>query len=273
MEVYADILVLLNFAVDYFLLSLTAYLLKTGSGVGRQLVGAAVGGISSLIIFLPQLGAVFELLLKAAAACATVFAAFGFRSTRFFLRAAAIFFAATLGFAGGMLAVWQLLRPGGLIIRNSVVYIDISPLFLIGFSVVGYFAAVIFRKLFGENGSMAERCEICVYMDGSALSLTAIADTGNSLEDVFGSSEIIIAEPAAAGELLEKKTPDELAKRYRALPCSTVGGEGLLEGYRCDRAQISCRGKTTELKKPILAISKTGLGGDYSAVISPKIIE
>ena len=273
MEVYADILVLLNLIVDYFLLSLTSKLLKTGSPVWRQLAAAAIGGLSSLVIFLPELNTAVEILLRAAICAAVSLTAFGFRSPRFFLRTVAVFFAVSFGFAGAMLGIWQLFRPNGLIIRNSAVYLGISPLFLIVFSVIAYFITLAARQLLGRKGETAEKCEISVYIDGDFASFTAITDTGNSLEDAFGNSEVIVADPAAAEALLGRQSDGELAKRYRVLPCGTVGGTGLLEGYRCDRARITCREKTTELSRPILAISKTSLGGDYSAVINPKIIE
>lgn len=273
MVVYADILILLNFTVDYFLISLVSRLLKSGSSLARQLLGAAAGGLSSLIIFLPQLDIWTELPIKAAVTAIIALIAFGFRSFRFFLRSIVFLLAVTFGYAGGMLALWQLLRPNGLIIRNSVVYLDISPLILIICSVIAYFTILLLQRILGKNGNAAESCEICVYFEGSSASFTAITDTGNSLEDIFGNSEIIIAEPEAVSSLFENKSETELARRYRALPCSTVGGTELLNGYRCDRAVIRTNGNEIKLSQPIVAISKAGFGGDYSAVINPKIIE
>ena len=273
MTVYADILFLLNFAVDYFLISLTARLVKTGTGLGRQLLGAAIGGASSLTLFLPELNVALELLIRLAICAVITLASFGFGGIRRYLRAAAVFFAVSAGYAGAMLGIWQLIHPNGLIIRNSVVYLNISPLFLIGVSVAAYFIILLAGTVLGKRGAAAEKCEIRVYWDSTSSSFTAIADTGNSLEDSFGTSEVIVADRAVAEPLLEGKTQDDIARRYRVIPCSTVSGGGVLEGYRCDKACIVCGDKTTELSRPILATSKTPMGGDFSAVIDPKIIE
>lgn len=273
MTVYADILFLLNFAVDYFLISLTAIIVKTGTGLLRQLSGAALGGVSSLSIFLPPLNTALELLLRTVICAVIALAAFGFGSLRRYLRAVAVFFAVSAGYAGAMLGIWQLIRPDGLIIRNSVVYLDISPLFLICVSVAAYFIILFARGILGKNGASAQKCEIKVYWDGAASSFTAIADTGNSLEDSFGASEVIVADGSVAEPLLRGKARDDIARRYRVIPCSTVNGGGVLEGYRCDKAYVVCNDKTTELSRPILAISKTPISGDFSAVIDPKIIE
>ena len=45
MVVYADILVILNLIVDYFLLSATAAVLRVMLSIARQLGGAAVGAL------------------------------------------------------------------------------------------------------------------------------------------------------------------------------------------------------------------------------------
>lgn len=273
MVVYADILVLLNMTVDYFLLSLTAKLIKNGSGVLRQLCAAFLGGISSLTIFLPELNAFFEILLRSVICAVLTFVAFGFGTYKRFFRNTAVFFAVSFGYAGAMLAIWQLLHPGGMIIHNSVVYFDISPMFLILFSVASYFLVLFLRALLQKNADLAQKCEVKIYAGKNSGSFVAISDTGNSLEDSFGTSEVIIADRAAAKLLFSDFGEDELKPRYRVLPCKTVAGSELLEGYRCDKAYINCDGKITEITRPILAVSKEPIRGDYSLIINPKILE
>ena len=143
MEVYADILIAVNFTVDYFLLAFTAKLLRVNCPLWRQLIAA-----SSLMIFLPPLGAVIEFLVRIALCAVIALVCFGFHGARAFIRASIYFFAVSFGFAGAMLAVWYIFKPYGMVINNSAVYFNISPMFLIVFSVVGYFAAAVLRKIF-----------------------------------------------------------------------------------------------------------------------------
>lgn len=271
MIVYADILILLNLAVDYFLLMLTSHLLRRSVTLVRQLLAAGMGALSSLLIFLPELNTAVQLSAGITIALVMTAVAFGISDKKGFLRAAAVLFAISFGYAGGMLALWNIFRPNGMVIHNSVVYLDISPLFLIVFSVAAFFITVLLRKLLDRAAPLAESCEIVLFADGRSITVTAIADTGNSMEDVFGLSEIIIADRAAATALLGDYANDpEMLHRYRALPCSTVSGSELLDGYRCDKAYVTHNGKTFEIRKPILAVSKSPLGGDYSAIINPK---
>ena len=67
MVVYADILIILNFAVDYFLLRAAAFLQHLKPPLWRILLSAAAGGISSLYIFLPPRGVILDILFRASA--------------------------------------------------------------------------------------------------------------------------------------------------------------------------------------------------------------
>ena len=68
-------------------------------------------------------------------------------------------------------------------------------------------------------------------------------------------------------------TADELKKRYRALPISTVSGTSLLDGYRCDKANVYYGKNSKTLKSPVLAIAKAEIKDGYNAIINPKILE
>ncbi|MBE6727954.1 MAG: hypothetical protein E7562_04840 [Ruminococcaceae bacterium] len=273
MIVYADILVLLNMTVDYFLLAITARLIKSGTRIIRHILAAFLGGLSSITIFLPPLNVFWELIIRIFICLLLSFTAFGFGTYKRFFRATAVFFAVSVGYAGGMLAVWQLFNLNGIIIHNSVVYFNISPLFLIVFSVIGYFLILLLNAVLKKNASFAKQCDIKLFIGSNTASFTALSDTGNSLEDSFGTGEVIIADKSAVELLLGGYTTEELSSRYRVLPCNTVIGSELLEGYRCDKAYITYEGRTTEISCPILAVSKQPIKGEHSLIINPKILE
>ncbi len=274
MTVYADILILLNLLIDYFLLSLSAHLLREKITFFRQLLGAVFGGIYALILFLPDPPLLLRILSEIAACMIMTALAVAKISAKRYFRFAAVLFAVSCGYAGGMMALWQLIHPNGMVVHNSIVYFDISPLFLILFSVAAYFIILLVRSLVERSSACAKRCQVRLIANGRQIDLCAIADTGNSLQDAFGISEVIIADRAAATALFgENLSAPELKNRYRVLPCNTVSGDGLLDGWRCDKAYITAENETVELRHPILAVAKTPLGDDYSAIINPQIIE
>ena len=90
MVVYADILVIVNFIVDYFLLKASAAILHLKPPLLRQLSAAAIGGLSSLYIFAPDFGIFIGGIYRAAVCALMVLCGFGFKSPKCFLRAAGV---------------------------------------------------------------------------------------------------------------------------------------------------------------------------------------
>lgn len=274
MVVYADILVLLNLLVDYFLLLLTAKILHKSISLGRQLTASAFGALSSLMIFLPEYPILIQILLYVLPVIIMARISFGKTNLRLFFKQVITFLAVSCFYAGGMMCIWYIFKPYGMVIHNSIVYFNISPIFLIAFSSLGYIIITLLRGWLEQRAPLADKCTIKLFSNGKSIEINAIADTGNSLEDIFGTSEIIIADAACATALFGDYSADtSLNSRYRALPVDTVSGTDLLDGYRCDKAYITQNKRTIELRKPILAISKSPMGGDYSAIINPKILD
>lgn len=275
LTVYADVLIFLNLVVDYLLLCAVGRIIKKTPSVWRNVLGAAVGAVSSLYIFLPEVSTVSEILFKLSVCGLMSLSTFGYGSLKTFLRNMGILFAVTCAYGGIMIAVWYVLKPKDMIINNSVVYFNISPLVLVAASVGAYIFFTVFSRIFASNSKYAEKCTVKVYVNQNSAEFSAIVDTGNSIEDVFGKSEVIIADKDCAKRLFGNLCfeNEELKARYRALPCGTVSGAGVLEGYRCDSATVTTQSKTVTLTKPILAISKLPIKDGYSGIINPKTID
>lgn len=268
MTVYADILIITNFIVDYFLLTVTGRATKRKPPLWRQLVSAFAASLYSLVIFLPLHNKLLELLLNIAVSYAVCFLCFGFESFRRFIFSGAVFFAVAFSYAGAMLAIFYIFKPYGMVINNSVVYFNISPLFLIVFSVIGFFIFSLFSTVFSRRNTAAEKCFITLVFCGIKADFNAIIDNGNSLTDPFLQSPVIIADKNKAFSVFGQMSAEKHPERYRAIPCGTVSGEVLLDGFRCDSGKIITENKTINLTRPIIAISKTPLC-DCEAIVNP----
>ena len=276
MTVYADVLFAVNMIVDYFLLRACAAFLHKKPKTMRLILSAAVGGISSIYIFFPYRLVVTDVLVKVTVCILMALCAFGLGNVKHLLKNSAVLFIITCAYAGVMTALWITFRPKGMYINNSVVYFDISPLVLVIFTVVGYIIFIICNLIFSRSALRSEKCEVKVTVGDKSIDMTAIADTGNSVRDVFGNSEVIIADKKCVAKLFEgfeNNRDGRYDSRYRALPCNTVSGTDMLDGYRCDSAVIKSKGAAITLEKPILAVSKTAFTDDYSAIINPDILE
>ena len=274
--VYVDVLLVVNLIVDFFLLKITFKLLKTDPKPIRVLISSGIGAVSSLYIFFPESTAFINITYQLIIGSLIMLTALGFKSLKYFLRSVAVFFTVTCVYGGIMTALWQVLKPKGMVINNSVVYFNISPLVLILSTVSGYFLYLFLNKIFALPSKTAKKCSLNLYALGKSVGLTGIIDTGNSITDVLSNSEIIIVDKAVAVSLLgtEDFSNDPLyATRYRTIPCETVMGRSLLEGFRCDMGEIRFEDKVISLNNPIIAISKTPIKENYSAILNPKILE
>ena len=274
--VYVDVLLVVNLIVDFFLLKITFKLLKTDPKPIRVLISSGIGAVSSLYIFFPESTAFINITYQLIIGSLIMLTALGFKSLKYFLRSVAVFFTVTCVYGGIMTALWQVVKPKGMVINNSVVYFNISPLVLILSTVSGYFLYLFLNKILALPSKTAKKCSLTLYALGKSVGLTGIIDTGNSITDVLSNSEIIIVDKAVAVSLLgtEDFSNDPLyATRYRTIPCETVMGRSLLEGFRCDMGEIRFEDKVIPLNNPILAISKTPIKENYSAILNPKILE
>ena len=274
--VYVDVLLVVNLIVDFFLLKITFKLLRVNPKTIRILISDLLGAVSSLYIFFPESTAFIDITVQLIISSLMMLSALGFKTLKYFLRAVGVFFAVTCVYGGIMTALWQVLKPKGMVINNSVVYFNISPLVLIVSTAIGYFLYLFLSKILALPSKTAKRCSLTLYALGKSVGLTGIIDTGNSITDILSNGEIIIVDKAVVMSLLgtEDILSDPVyATRYRTVPCETVMGRSLLDGFRCDMGEIRFEDKVIPLNNPIIAISKTPIKENYSAILNPKILE
>lgn len=276
MVIYADVLIVLNILVDYFLLKLTARIVHKNPSLIRLVLGSVLGGISALYIFLPSQNWIIEFLIRLVISLIITLATFGLGSAKSLFKNTAVFFAVTFGFAGAMLGLWYIFEPKGMAVNNSVVYFNISPAVLIGLSALFHIIVSVLRYILHKNSDSAKECKIRVTLGENTAETGALIDTGNSISDAMGMSEVIIVDKRFAEKLfgdIEKISDNQdMVARYRVIPCNTVSGTTLLEGYRCDKAYIRYEGSVTEVNRPILALSKTPLDRECEAIINPRSV-
>lgn len=271
LSIYLDLLIGVNIIVNYFLLRLTLKITSCDSKNGRVILSASVGSLSSLYIFVLLDSIIIDLVVKLFFSAVMILIAVGFINIKAFLRNISVLFAVSFLYAGGMLAAWALFKWDTIIINNSTVYLNISPITLIAFSAVFYFLFIIIKSLLKRNAVKAMRCRVKLHFQNKTVELIGIFDTGNSVKDLFSDSQVIFIGEKNAVEFLNGK-PSEFQNNYRLLPCSTVTGSKLLEAVRIDSARVFAENKEITLLKPILAISDMPIDEEYSLILNPEIL-
>ena len=259
MTVYADILFLINFSMDFLSLCLTGRLTAHRLSRRRLMLAAAFGSLAGCTaMFLPLNGIPFVLtgLLTALGVVRIAFGKAG--SLRQLVRDTLILWG-TGTLLGGILtsvlslgnAVWQ---DGG----NG----SFAPLVLLGFT-----AASAFLRLAGHS-SGKRSADVTVTAAGTSVSFAALCDSGCLLTEPISGMPVIVVSEAALGTLAELLAADDTPLRLRMIPAEGIGGHRLLRGFVPDTVTVN--GRTVSA---VIACNPTGNDyGGFAGIVPSKIV-
>lgn len=254
MVVYLDILLILNFFVDFFLLLGTNRLAGYPPKTGKAALAAALGAAYGAVCLIPGFSFLGSFLWRTVCLMLMGIIAFGF--TKSAVRRCVLFYLLSMALGGVALGI-----EGG----NAVTLI----------AAAGGVGALCFFGFRGKLGKTFLPVEL--RYGEKILTLTALRDTGNSLRDPLTGQSVLIISPEAA-EKLTGLTPAQLrdpAGSITALPgmClvpyRAVGKQGgVLLALRLKNVKIGpYEGKCT------VAFAPEGLGGngEYDALTGGSI--
>lgn len=280
--IYVDTLFLLNAVIDYLLLLAAARLAGEPLRRRRFALGAALGGLYAVAIFLPGMSFLAHPVCRIASAALMMVVSYG--GSRRLIRQGVLFIALTCAFGGGVVAI-GLLGGTGLTLGNGVFYSALDlKIVLLSAAVCYGVLTLVFQRLARHSASDGELVDIKLILRDRSVSFTALVDTGNTLTDPVSGRPVMVAEGERAGPLFPKEHrpgPDDLTDpaaaltrlgtgewqgRFRLLPYRSVGVDrGLLLAVRLDALELNGQGRGPAL----VALSPTPVsdGGGYQALI------
>ena len=247
--VYADLLFLVNFCMDFQCLFLTARLLHRPFPLKRALLASALGaGYACAALFIPASGgAAFLLdLFVGLLMCGLVFLAQEEKKWRFLIPFG-LYFGVSAAVGGVMSAVSTLFT-----------HWEYTPLqstegsfffFLLAF--LGGVATYLWGRLC-QRRAKGQCVKLYLTYGDKELCLDAFVDTANHLCDPLGGRPVVIIDRVVAGALLPElllnaaergmaglsMLPPELARHVRMIPAATVTGRGVLLAIAPDKALL-----------------------------------
>ena len=282
--IYVDTLFLLNAVVDYLLLLASARLAGEPLRRLRFALGAVLGGLYAVAIFLPGCSFLSHPLCRAASALLMMVAAYG--GSRRLLRQGILCVALTCAFGGGVVAI-GLMGGTGLSLGGGVFYSPMDlKMVLLSAAVCYLVVTMVFRRLGRHTASGGELARAVLRLGERRVELTALVDTGNTLTDPVSGRGVMVAEGEAARALFPRDhRPDRQdftdpagaverlgtgvwRGRFRLLPYRAVGvNRGLLLAVRADSLELD----GSEKGPVLVALSPTPVsdGGGYRALIGP----
>lgn len=253
------------------------------------MLAAVVGSLASLIILLPPMNAFLSFAVKlliSAVICAT---AFKWGGKREFFKNTAAFYLISFLFCGVMIALWFTFTPKGMVINNSTVYFNISPVYLILSSLLTYLIVQLICRITGRRKAEKLFVDVKIEHRGKVSELRGKLDTGCTLVEPFSGSPVIICSKKALGEIelesISIKVKAAVGGEYavasssetfgtggvRVIPYKTISGQGLLPCFKPDRILIDGRLCLNEI---YIAVSDGGItDGELDCLINPLCID
>lgn len=268
MVIYVDILLAVNWWVDFLLL----LCVRRGGGGARGwrlALGALCGAAFSLVLFLPPLPLWLSLLIKLCGAALMVLVAFSYGGGRVFCRRLLLLFGLSAGLAGLCGALYFFVAPTGFYVYNGVVYYAVPPLLLVGLTVVGYGGLWLFDRWVRLRAPGGRSYTVSVTHEGRTVRVPCLYDSGNHLTEPFSGCPVLVMERGAVAPLLplpnsvEELPPDG----WRVIPYDTLGGSGLLPAFVPQRVTVHTKTGDALLPRCYVAVCDRLSRGEYRGLL------
>jgi len=292
--VYADVVLALNFFLDFFLLWAAGCFLRRETTLPRLLAASALGALYGAGLLLPSLAWLYRIPAVVAISLVLLLAAYSWKGYGAFFRLLAVFYLIAFAMAGAVLAGSRILAGQGIAIGMQETVRGASLLF-------GLVMAMILARrgvaLIKRNWQKEDfRVSLEIWLAGRSCSLNALIDTGNDLREPLSALPVIVADYRAVKALFPERLRaawqlyhDDAAllvqtmaesgdaegwgRRLRLVPFASIGKKhGLLPGFRPDRLFITQNGQR-QTADAYICIAGRGFsaGIDYQAVINPEV--
>ncbi len=270
MVVYADILLAVNWWVDFLLLLGVRRFMGIGAKPWRLVLGALVGALFSLVLLLPPMAAWLSLVFKLLAAAVMVLLSFGWHSRRRYIKSLLLLFGLSAGLSGLCSALYHFAAPRDLFVVNGVVYYDVSPWLLVGLTVLCYGLLWVIEQVMRRRAPARRDYRVRVRCGDRSALVYCLYDSGNHLVEPFSNRPVLVVERAALENLLP--IPDDVdslppSGRWRVVPFDSLGGGGLMPAFSPDSVVAITPQGERSLGECYVAVCERLGRGEYEGLI------
>lgn len=261
MKIYLDVIFLINFLFDFFLLMITSILLRRKVQLINMFLGSLIGALSIFVLFININS--FELfIIKVIISLIMVLVTFKYKNIRYTLKNM-IYLYFTSMVLGGVLYYLNVefsYKQEGLVFYHDG--LSINFIFLIIFSPIIVYAYVKQIKELRNNYNNYYNCKI--YFNNNYLELTGFIDSGNKLVDPYLKRPVI---------LINKKDYIYDINEFKMIlvPYQGINSNGLLECIT--PTKISINNKLLKKKCLIGLLNDEIVIDGVSCILNNKIME
>ena len=288
--VYADLLFLINFSMDYLCFYITAKLLHRKLPPIRTLLASVLGGVYAVGILMASVVPPLELVCDIGAGLAMCLIVFIGKRIRFvsFLTSSLAYVGVSVALGGMMTAIFNMLNLLGLPLGSISESGDGMPVWFFALLAAVSGIATLASGRFLRQKQSERSADIEITYGGKTIRLAAICDSGNLVRDPVSGKSVVIADlasvqralPDALVRAVRRKDasllaslPPESARRLRLVPSRTAIGGGMLFAMSPDRLTVNLPGEPEHEVEALFApVELLSSAGGFQALIPPEFV-
>ncbi len=261
--VYVDVLVALNIIVSFFLIKSVCVIAREKPRSARVLIGSLMGGVYSLVIFLPDIHIALSIAGRIVFLLVVTVTVFGFRSIKRYLRCYLLLCVVSMLCAGVLVALWMLFLPQAVMLRNGSFYVDVGFVQLVLVCALVYIGARIFGRFFAKKNSEEVNVRLEIIFQGKKVKANGIIDTGNTLRDSFTGDPVSVISQSLALSLLPERyfsaaispMSGDMPEGMHLIVSDTVGSSALMCSFKAESMVLIISDKQMKIENATLAVS------------------
>lgn len=276
--VYLDVFFLINFIMDYIIVTITSWIRRKKVNYIRRVLSAVFGALYSIVIIKPLFYHLTNtMFLNVLVAAVMVIIAFGFIDISTYLKNVLLLFGVSFMMSGAINYLYYSTIIGKYV--RSVISGTSNKVVNARRFIIASFLAYVLLNLIVRIISVIKRdnglyYDVKITYRGKSVIAKALLDTGNSLVEPITGKKVHLAEYNILKPLVEGD--EKVKENFYAIPFHSVGKEnGILYGIKVDEMVILVEGEPEFIYNPIIGIYKGNMSArrKYSVILNSDVFE
>lgn len=280
--IYGDVLFVIDFSMDFLSLYLTGKILHLKMKTARVVLAASIGALYCVLALVLDSPAAVGIVLEVFMAFLICIIAFGGKSLGVIIKRTAVLYTVSVLLGGAMTLIYSKLGKykdyidsGGDIVSALG---DVPLWAFVLCAALSAGLAKLFSKIMSKRCALRE-CEISLRIGGATRELTALVDSGNLIADPISERPVVFISRVFWGIIPEKHrsamkgesdNPEDFLG-VRVIPCSTVGGDGVIYAIIPDLFCIKTK-DGYEARDVLISVGENESYGGNDALVPSSII-
>lgn len=276
--VYLDMLILINFIINYYLLKISSICAGTPQKGKRLLFSAGVGSLFSLAVFMDIRSVFLSFAIKVFSVILCAFLAFGYNNLRYFLRMVLYLSAANALLAGVLMAFCG--YSDIIYAKNMFFYINISPLLMVG-CISAVYLVLLLADFFLVSRSKGDTYDFEIVLGICTVKGRGFYDSGFQLKDIMGGRAVMMCAVSLLQNCPEIRRQTESyiqggkSGNLKIFPIfySDISGGGMLPAIKADKVECTNKkGRKIQMDNILLAVSRDEISRDVQILFGREIL-